>query len=185
MEELFKIAGLVSTPLALGGLFAVVFSYILKRVLTKTFLTQATSSEHSADIIRRIIDRTFVLSLVAMILGFAAFVIPSFLGATPAPAAQPAPCRDKSHGVERYQREFDVAEKSHWMGGGYSQDPWCTDLIGKLRGQHPEARFAVLEKSEESKSTCLPLNCPQYQYYCKVRVSTDPLYFEKQTSACK
>lgn len=101
------------------------------------------------------------------------------------PPSVPKPCRDKSHGVERYIRTFEVEKKSPWMGGGYSQDPWCNDVISELRGQHPEATFEVIGKSEDKKDTCPPFNCPQYRYYCKVRVNTDPIYIEKLSSVCK
>ncbi len=101
------------------------------------------------------------------------------------PPTQPRACRDKSHGVESYARTFVVEQKSSWMGGGFSQDPWCNQVIGELRGQHPEGVFEVLAKSEESQSKCAPFNCPQYQYYCKVQVKTDPVYIEKLSSACK
>jgi hypothetical protein len=101
------------------------------------------------------------------------------------PPATPRACRDKSHGVERYAKTFVHEEKSNWMGGGYSQDPWCNDVIGRLRGENPEAEFKVLAKSEDKKDTCSPFNCPQYQYYCKVQVDTDPVYIEKLDSACK
>ena len=101
------------------------------------------------------------------------------------PLPVPKPCRDKSHGIERYARTFDVERTSQWMGGGYSQDPWCNDVISELRGQNPEGTFEVLGKSENTKNTCSPFNCPQYQYFCKVRVNTDPIYVEKLSSACK
>lgn len=97
----------------------------------------------------------------------------------------PRACRDKSHGVERYARTFDVDRWSNWMGGGYSQDPWCNDVIASLRGEHAEGQFEVLGKSEQSESKCAPFNCPQYRYYCKVRVNADPIYIEKISSACK
>ena len=101
------------------------------------------------------------------------------------PLPTPAPCRDKSHGVERYARTFDVDRTSPWMGGGFSQDPWCNQVVGELRGQNPEGAFEVMGKSEDKKNTCAPFNCPQYQYYCKVRVKADPIYVEKLSSACK
>ena len=101
------------------------------------------------------------------------------------PPATPRPCRDKSHGVERYARTFEHEETSGWMGGGYSQDPWCNNVIGRLRGENPDADFKVIAKSENKKNTCAPFNCPQYQYYCKVEVQTDPIYIEKLDSACK
>ncbi len=97
----------------------------------------------------------------------------------------PKACRDKSHGIEQYSRTFDVDRWSNWMGGGFSEDPWCNDVIASLRGEHPEGQFEVLAKSQQSESKCPPFNCPQYRYYCKVRVKADPIYIEKISSACK
>ncbi len=101
------------------------------------------------------------------------------------PPPVPRPCRDKSHGVERYQRVFNVARDSNWMGGGFNPGAWCDQVIAELRGQNPEGTFKVLAKSEDSHTTCAPFNCPQYQYHCTVEVSTDPLYVEKLSSACR
>ena len=103
------------------------------------------------------------------------------------PPAQPKPvaCRDKSHGVERYARTFETDKNSSWLGGGFDQSKWCTQVIGELQGQHPEGRFTVVSSSERSETKCAPLNCPQYMYDCKVKVETEPLYNEKLTSACR
>ena len=97
----------------------------------------------------------------------------------------PKPCRDKSHGIERYARELDVERWSNWMGGGYSQEPWCNDVINSLRGEHPEGEFSVAKMDERSESKCKPLNCPQYKYYCKVHIKTEPIYIERLSSARK
>lgn len=101
------------------------------------------------------------------------------------PPPQPKPCRDKSHGVERFARTFVAERTSNWMGGGYSQDPWCNDVINELRAQHPDGEFNVLAKSEKSETKCAPFNCPQYQYYCKVEAKVEPVYVEKLSSACR
>lgn len=103
------------------------------------------------------------------------------VGATPAPKA----CRDPSHGIEKYSRTFDVDKNSSWLGGGFDQEKWCNQVIAELRGQHPSGDFSVIKSSEKSESKCAPLNCPQYMYYCSVRVKTDPVYVEKLSSACK
>ena len=103
----------------------------------------------------------------------------------PAPATSPKECRDKSHGIEGYANTFETEQYSHWMAGGYSQDPWCKDVIPRLKGEHPDGDFKVFAKSEERRSTCFPRGCFEYRYYCKVRVNTGPTYFEKASPACK
>lgn len=74
MEKLFEVASAVSTPLGLGGLFAAVLFYIFKQILAKDFVRQMTTA-HSAEVIKLIIERLFVLALVAMILGFVSYIL--------------------------------------------------------------------------------------------------------------
>lgn len=74
MENIFKIASSIATPLALGGLFATILFFIFKQILSKDFIAKLTSA-HSADVIKLIIDRLFILSLAAMALGFVAYLL--------------------------------------------------------------------------------------------------------------
>lgn len=75
METVFEIATQVSTPLALGGLFASILFFTLRQLIKKDTFPALTRSA-SADVIKIIIDRLFVLALVAMVLGFAGYIIP-------------------------------------------------------------------------------------------------------------
>lgn len=72
MEKLVEIAANISTPIRLGGLFAAIFFLIAKQLI-KSDLFSRLSKQHSSDIIKIIIDRLFILSLVAMVLGFAGY----------------------------------------------------------------------------------------------------------------
>ena len=101
------------------------------------------------------------------------------------PPPVPHACRDKSHGVERYDRVFNVNKDSPWMGGGFDPTKWCDQAIAQLLRESPDAAFEVIGKSEDSHTTCAPFNCPQYQYHCAIKVQADPIYFEKISSACK
>jgi len=101
------------------------------------------------------------------------------------PVPTPTACREKAHGVEKFQRVTSVSKISNPMGGGFNQVAWCNQAIAELRAQNPEGAFEVESSSETSRSTCAPFNCPQYQYTCTVRASTDPLYVEKLSSACR
>jgi len=56
-------------------------------------------------------------------------------------APAPRPCRDRSHGVERYQRTFDSTRTSHWMSGGFNQDRWCDQVIADLQRADPDGAF--------------------------------------------
>lgn len=100
-------------------------------------------------------------------------------------SGQPPPCRHPDHGVESYVKEFVVDRVSPWMGGGFSQDPWCKQAIAGLQGEYPGGAFTVVGKSESKKNTCPPFNCPQYQYICNIRVQAEPVYALKSSPACK
>jgi hypothetical protein len=101
------------------------------------------------------------------------------------PTPVPKACRDKSHGVERYGRTFNVNKDSPWMGGGFDPTRWCDQAIAQLARENPDGAFAVVGKSENKRGTCQPFNCPQYQYHCAITVQADPVYIERISSACK
>lgn len=75
MHEIFELASRISTPLALGGFVAAVLFFIFRQILKKNIFPSLTRSA-SAEVIKVIIDRLFVLALVAMVLGFAGYILP-------------------------------------------------------------------------------------------------------------
>jgi len=77
MEKIFDIATNISTPLMLAGFFAAAFFFIARQVIKANIFPQLTK-QLSGDIIKLIIHRLFVLALIAMILGFAGYVIGQF-----------------------------------------------------------------------------------------------------------
>lgn len=74
MNQLVNIASSISTPLALGGLLATIIFAVIIELIRKNKLG-TVSSQASAAIIKMIIDKLFILSLVAMVLGFTGYVI--------------------------------------------------------------------------------------------------------------
>ena len=76
MQEIFEIASRVSTPLALGGFTAAVLFFVFRQILNRDFFPTLAKSA-SAEIVKTIIDRLFVLALVAMVLGFAGYILPN------------------------------------------------------------------------------------------------------------
>lgn len=100
-------------------------------------------------------------------------------------SAPSRPCRDISHGIERYARTFDVTQTSGWKEGGYSQVPWCNDVKAELRRTYPDADLETAASSERSRNHgCKPLKCMKYQYTCTIHVKADPIYKEALTGAC-
>ena len=93
----------------------------------------------------------------------------------PAPHSQP--CRDPSHGVERYQRVLPpTVMTSEEMGGGHNQGEWCNRAMQTLAGQYRDGRFTALSSGESTNNHCAPFNCPQYTYTCTIQVEADPVY---------
>ncbi|MDM8544257.1 hypothetical protein QUF90_24530 [Desulfococcaceae bacterium HSG9] len=74
MEKIFEIAGAVSTPLALSGFVASIFFFLFKQIIAKNIFPILTK-QLSSDIIKLIIHSVFILSLVAMMLGFFGYIL--------------------------------------------------------------------------------------------------------------
>lgn len=74
MDTVFEIATRVSTPLALGGFFAAALFLIFRQIVARNIFPRLTQAL-GADILKTIIERLFFLALVAMILGFVAFIL--------------------------------------------------------------------------------------------------------------
>ncbi|MDM8544256.1 hypothetical protein QUF90_24525 [Desulfococcaceae bacterium HSG9] len=78
MESILKIATEVSTPLMVSGFLAGAFFLILRQILEKNLFPVLTK-QLSAEIIKLIIERLFILALIALIFGFMGFVITVFV----------------------------------------------------------------------------------------------------------
>jgi hypothetical protein len=74
MKQLLETASSLSTPLALAGFFAALFFIIVRQLIARNIFPVLTK-QLSTDIFKLIINRFFVLSLVAMILGFIGFLL--------------------------------------------------------------------------------------------------------------
>ncbi len=127
MEKFLEIATNISTPLALAGLFATVFFFILRQIIGKNTFPAVVKAE-SARLIQLIITYLFILSLVAMILGFMGFVIvhlvPSNRSQFPDSSTVAIPEGTNLGSAIRMLAEMDDAAASF--------DPSCTEAIQKL-----------------------------------------------------
>lgn len=90
MEKVFEIATRISTPLMLAGFLAAAFFLVLRQVLRTQFFSVLTP-QSSATIIRIIIERLFLLALIAMLLGFAGYVMTTVARPTSNTPAQQQP----------------------------------------------------------------------------------------------
>jgi len=75
MDKIFEIATKIATPLALSGLLSAAFFLVARQIIEKNIFPKLTK-QLSSQIIKIIIDRLFILSLVTIILGFIGYVIP-------------------------------------------------------------------------------------------------------------
>jgi hypothetical protein len=82
MKSLFEIASNVSTPLALSGIVIVVLYALFKQIIARNIFPQLTQA-FSGEILKSIIDKVFVLALVARVLGFAGWVLTAFRPGAP------------------------------------------------------------------------------------------------------
>src|SRR5215469_2543615 len=74
MNFIFEIASKVSTPLALGGIIAAIIFFIFRQILAKKFFP-TLSRGASGAIIQNIINKLFYLAILAIFLGFIAYVL--------------------------------------------------------------------------------------------------------------
>lgn len=73
MDKIFELATSISTPLALSGFFAAIVFYIFRQIVAKNIFPKLTAAV-GARVLRFIIEKLFILALVAMVLGFIAYL---------------------------------------------------------------------------------------------------------------
>jgi hypothetical protein len=80
MGNILDIAAKVSTPLALGGLIIGALFLIFRQILSMKIFPEL-SKQLGGKIIIKIINTFLILALVAIILGFVAYVLPTIINA--------------------------------------------------------------------------------------------------------
>lgn len=75
MDKIFETATNISTPLMLAGLFATVFFFVVRQIIKANLFPQLTR-QLSGDIVKIIIQRLFVLAMLAMVFGFLGYMVP-------------------------------------------------------------------------------------------------------------
>lgn len=78
MEKIIEIASNVSTPIALSGLIAAFLFFIFRKILGMNIFSKI-SQNNSFKILQLIINKIFIVSIVAMILGFFGYILPFLL----------------------------------------------------------------------------------------------------------
>ncbi|WP_277981182.1 hypothetical protein [Sphingomonas phyllosphaerae] len=94
-------------------------------------------------------------------------------------------CRIPENGVETWRTETIERGQSDWRGGGGSPERYCAEFQETLKGRYTApVNFQVVASSEQSRSTCGPFNCTQYQYACTVSIKRDPVYNQARSRNC-
>lgn len=201
MERVLEIASTVSTPLGLGGLFAAIVFFIFKQILQRDLFPRL-SRDHSAALLKLIVDRLFVLALVAMVLGFSGYVLATVLPVATGGSQQAEPteevgarqpakpvvyktCRHPDFGQEGWARSETVDQSSGWRDGGSSPQNWCNELANgfvQARAIGSQHSVEVLDKGESSDRDWK--GHVTYNYRCVIRISWEPVYVEKQDPRC-
>jgi hypothetical protein len=74
VDKVLEIASNVSTPLALGGFFAAALFWIFRQIVARDIFPKLNAAI-GAEILKLIIERLFVLALIAMVLGFVGYIV--------------------------------------------------------------------------------------------------------------
>lgn len=103
-----------------------------------------------------------------------------------------ASCRHVSHGIERWEREAPWGPKNTgWLGGGNNRTDQCNSIIAAEKASDPAVEIELLpgEGIENltgmwEKSKIDVFGRVEYKYFCKGTIRSNPVYVEKQSSAC-
>lgn len=121
MQTVLEIASRISTPLMLAGFLAGAFFLIAQQIIAKNIFPKLTK-QLAGTIIVLIINRLFVLALVAMLLGFAGFVLVTL---NPARAHEKT---DLSGSMAEWVSEAEIARAAKTIS---PQAPLPTSLLDK------------------------------------------------------
>jgi hypothetical protein len=132
MDKIFQIATNISTPLMLAGFFAAAFFFIARQIINANIFPKLTK-QLSSDIIKIIIQRLFVLALIAMILGFLAYIFGQLKSVSPPSETM----------KEYYEWPSDD------LLSLYLQDINAIDLTPKPETKNLTFRFKVIPKSKD------------------------------------
>jgi uncharacterized membrane protein YhdT len=131
MKSIFEVASNISTPLALSGFMAAVLFFVFRQIVAKNIFPKL-NAVMGGTILRDIINKLFILALIAMVLGFAGWVIAAY-----APERQPKPPPDSVTVSLTSDMTFrQAAETVVEMEGQIVSFPDCgeSDLNGKIKG---------------------------------------------------
>lgn len=93
-------------------------------------------------------------------------------------------CRHPDFEQEGWRRTENYSDSSGRVDGGHDQNWWCNQVASSFlssRAIGPENQIERLDSSEESNKDWK--GHVTYKYHCTIRISWDPLYFERQDAS--
>ncbi|MCD2453606.1 hypothetical protein GO003_024825 [Methylicorpusculum oleiharenae] len=96
--------------------------------------------------------------------------------------ATPKTCRNEAFGRQGWKYNQEVTGSSGWMAGGQGQPDWCNRMIGTFissRNIGPEHEAGVVRSSENARWTGPISRSREYNYFCTIKVSWEPIVAEK------
>jgi len=92
-------------------------------------------------------------------------------------------------GQSGWQNEEPLSGTSGWRGGGYNQGAYCTEFMNSIVSSRKLTgtvyKLEPTGSSEEDRKTGFMDTGPhQYNYHCKVKLSSVPIYNERADERC-
>ena len=135
MDKIFEIATNISNPLMLAGFLAAAFFFIARQIIKANIFPQLTK-QLTGDIIKIIIERLFILALIAMILGFIGYIFGMI-----------SPKQEISHKIkDHYELPSNDLIKLNL------QDISAVDFVPKPETKNLTLNFKIVPKIFELKS---------------------------------
>jgi hypothetical protein len=136
MDNILEVASKVSTPLALGGVVVAILFGLFKQIIGGGFFPKLTQA-FSGALLQNVVNKVFYLALVAIFLGFLAYIIPLFAGKAPGSDVQSVSFSLTSNMTFHDAAEMIASNDSHTV-----TFPECTnaELETKVKGDRLTAR---------------------------------------------
>jgi hypothetical protein len=102
------------------------------------------------------------------------------------------PCRDPSHGVERYDQDvLGPRTVSDWLRGGSTSDGYCGSLRSSEMNSHPGVDISIQDDGNVDqrfftgwRDGSYIVRESQYKFYCQLRYRSGPVYKLALSNKC-
>jgi hypothetical protein len=123
--QMLGIAQDIGTPLALGGLFAIILFLLIKQIIAKNIFPSLTKGM-SSSIIKKIIDYLFILAIVSLLLGFTSYILPFFLSPTATVKLEKPSYNETEKFIVQQKRSIDILRPEFEI---FKENQFSHDLV--------------------------------------------------------